>query len=60
MKLKGWGLKGTSLDDVKVLVDGVACQVTSSTLEEVNCVTGAASVASNDGVSQPGSPGLTH
>ena len=30
-----------------------------STQEEVTCVTGAAETISNDGVSQPGSPGLT-
>jgi hypothetical protein len=33
------------------MVDGVACTVTSSTMEEVTCVTGAADVISNDGVS---------
>lgn len=59
LTIAGWGLKGASLDDVEVLVDGVACVVTSSTLEEIKCLTGEADVVSNDGVSQPGSPGLS-
>lgn len=59
LTISGWGLKGQTLDDVVVTVDGVPCQVTSSTMEEITCVTGAADAVSNDGVSQPGSPGLT-
>jgi len=59
LKITGWGLKGTSLDDVSVLVDGVPCKVTSSLLEEITCVTGPTFSVSLDGVSQPGSPGLT-
>ena len=59
LTISGWGLKGISLDDVEVLVDGVACTVTSSTLEIITCVTGETATVSNDGVSQPGSPGLT-
>lgn len=42
-----------------MLVDGVACDVKSSTLDTVTCVTGEAAAVSLDGVSQPGSPGLT-
>jgi len=59
LTISGWGLKGTSLDNVEVLVDGVACDVTSSTLETITCLTGVAAAVSIDGVSQPGSPGLT-
>ena len=59
MTIAGWGLKGTTLDDVSVTIDGVLCKVTSSTQEEITCVTGEADTISNDGVSQPGSPGLT-
>jgi len=59
MTITGWGLKGTTLDDVEVLVDGVSCKVTSSTLEEITCVTGEAAAISNANVKQPGSPGLT-
>ena len=60
MTITAWGLKGTTLADVEVLVDGVACTVTSSTLEEIKCTTGEATTTSNDAISQPGSPGLTH
>lgn len=59
MIIKGWGLKGTTLVDVSVIIDGVACIVTSSTTEEIKCTTGVASAVSNTDVSQPGSPGLT-
>ena len=60
LTISGWGLKGTNgVDDVEVLVDGVSCDVKSSTLETITCVTGEAAQVSNDGVSQPGSPGLT-
>ena len=58
LSITGWGLKGTTLDDVSVTVDGVDCSVISSTSEEITCMTGAADAISNDGVSQPGSPGL--
>lgn len=57
--ISGWGLKGVTLDDVTVTVDGVDCTITSSTLDEITCVTNSAEGVSNDGVSQPGSPGLT-
>ena len=57
--ISGWGMKGTTLDDIEVLVDGVPCAVTANTLETITCVTGEAAQVSNDGVSQPGSPGLT-
>ena len=60
LTLNGWGFKGTTLADVSVTVDGVPCAVTSSTLDKITCVTGAAAAASVDNVSQPGSPGLTH
>lgn len=57
----GWGLKGENgVSDVDVTVDGVPCTVTSTALEKITCVTGAADAVSNDGVSQPGSPGLTY
>lgn len=59
LTISGWGLKGATLSDVEVLVDGVSCEVKSSTLESITCVTGEAAQVSNDGVSQPGSPGLT-
>jgi hypothetical protein len=59
MTISGWGLKGESVDDVTVTIDGVPCTVKTTTLEEITCVTGAADAISLDGVSQPGSPGLT-
>lgn len=59
IKITGWGLKGTTLADVEVTIDGVSCAVTSTDKETITCVTGAASAPSLDGVSQPGSPGLT-
>ena len=58
LTIAGWGLKGTTLADVSVTVDGVDCRVITSTSEEITCMTGAADAISNDGVSQPGSPGL--
>ena len=33
LTITGWGLKGTTLADVEVTVDGVACKVLSSTME---------------------------
>lgn len=59
LTITGWGLKGESLADVEVLVDGAPCSVTSSTLEEIKCVTSEVAAISNDGISQPGSPGLS-
>jgi hypothetical protein len=59
LTLTGWGFKGTTLADTQVTVDGVACKVISATMEQVKCVTGAASANSVSGVSQPGNPGLT-
>jgi hypothetical protein len=59
LTITGWGFKGATLADTEVKVDGVACTVTSATMEEVKCVTGAASANSVSGVSQPGNPGLT-
>ena len=56
--IEGWGLKGNSVDDVEVMIDGVPCKVESHTLERIQCITGAADDVSLDGVSQPGSPGL--
>lgn len=41
--ISGWGLKGETLDDVEVLVDGVPCTVTESTLDFISCTTGEAS-----------------
>ena len=41
------------------MVDGVACQVTSSQEDVIHCVTGKATKASFVGVNQPGSPGMT-
>jgi hypothetical protein len=60
LTIAGWGLRGETLDDVEVLVDGVPCRVTSNTQEEIKCVTGAAEGLSNGGISQPGSPGLVY
>ena len=58
--IDGWGLKGaTGMVDIDINVDGVPCAVTSHSLEQITCVTGAAEDVSLDGVSQPGSPGLT-
>jgi hypothetical protein len=51
LTITGWGLRGTTLANVEVLVDDVACRVTSSTLEEIKCMTGAADVISNDAIS---------
>ena len=59
LTIDGWGLKGASMDDVNVSVDGVPCTVTEHSLEKVKCVTGATDAVSVTGVSQPGSPGLT-
>lgn len=42
LKIEGWGLKGDTLNDVEVIVDGVPCAVQSSTLTEITCITGAA------------------
>ena len=58
MTINGWGLKGDTLNDVSVTVDGVPCSVTTSTSDKITCVTGHAFSTSLDGVSQPGSPGL--
>jgi hypothetical protein len=33
LTIKGWGLKGTTLANVDVKVDGVSCKVLTSTLE---------------------------
>jgi len=57
LKIEGWGLKGNTLSDVEVVVDGVPCAVQSSTLTEITCITGAAAQVSFEGP-QPGSPGL--
>ena len=57
--LTGWGLKGETIANVTVTVDGVPCKVLTSTLEQITCETGSSDALSNDGVSQPGSPGLT-
>ena len=59
LTLDGWGLKGASIDDVSVTVDGVPCEVTEHGLEQIKCVTGSADEVSVTGTSQPGSPGLT-
>ena len=59
LTINGWGLKGATLANVTVTVDGVDCKVTTTTLEKITCQTGAATAISLDGVSQPGSPGLT-
>ena len=57
LEINGWGLKGTTLADVSVTVDGVACTVTNSTLDKITCTTGAASAVSYEG-DQPGTHGL--
>jgi len=57
LTIGGWGLKAEKLEDVEVTVDGVACKVTSSTLESITCVTGAAAAVSVEGP-QPGHHGL--
>ena len=57
--IDGWGLKGTSMDDVEVEIDGVPCVVSSHTLDRITCISGAAADVSLANVSQPGSPGLT-
>ena len=57
--LTGWGLKGETVANVTVTVDGVPCKVLTSTLEQITCETGSSNATSLDGVSQPGSPGLT-
>lgn len=49
LTINGWGLKGTTLADVEVTVDGVACKVMSSTLEKITCKTGAAAAVSYEG-----------
>lgn len=59
LTIDGWGLKGDALANVTVTVDGVDCKVTESTLEQIKCVTGAATTVSTTSVSQPGSPGFT-
>ena len=57
LKIKGWGLKGNSTADVEVIVDGVACKVLTTTLDEITCQTGAAGAVSFEG-DQPGTHGL--
>ena len=57
LTIGGWGLKGETLANVEVTVDGVACKVTNSTLESITCVTGAAAAVSLEGP-QPGHHGL--
>jgi hypothetical protein len=51
LTITGWGLKGATLADTKVTVDGIACTVISATMEQVKCVTGAASANSISGIS---------
>ena len=46
LTLKGWGLDR----DVTVSVAGVPCEIVSSSMEELMCVTGATATASVDGV----------
>lgn len=56
LRIYGHGLNGT---DVSVLVDGVPCQVGTSTVDYIECVTGEAQAESLEGP-QPGQPGLKH
>ena len=49
--LTGWGLKGETIANVTVTVDGVACKVLTSTLEQITCETSSTDVLSNDGIS---------
>jgi len=55
MTLTGTGLSGTTAE---VMVDGVACVVTSNTETEIKCVTGEAAGVSTTGVRQPNVQGL--
>lgn len=37
LSIKGWGLKGNTTADVEVMVDGVACKVLTTSLDEITC-----------------------
>jgi hypothetical protein len=54
LKIKGYGLNG----DAEVLVDGVSCDVRSSTEDEIICSTGEKKSGPSQNGYQPGSPGL--
>ena len=56
LTIKGWGFEHQDLVDVTVA--GVACEVISTTMDEIKCTTGAAAGASIDGVTQVGQPGI--
>ena len=54
LTIDGYGLEGTTIDDVDVTIDGVPCVVTHTSIDQITCVTGAADEVSTCGVSQPG------
>ena len=54
LTIKGWGFE----NGADITVAGVACEVVSSTMEEVKCITGESLAASTDNVNQPGQPGI--
>jgi hypothetical protein len=51
LTISGWGLKGKSINDVKISVDGVPCTVMSHEQDEIVCVTNAAAGVSLNEVS---------
>jgi len=61
MTINGWGLKPElgDLSKVSIEIDGIPCVVKTAIMDKITCITGAAPAISHDGVSQPGSPGLT-
>ena len=56
MTITGKGLKGTSA--TTIVVDGVACEVTSQTSTEIKCTTGAKDLPTASGIERPGQLGL--
>jgi hypothetical protein len=54
LKIKGYGLNG----DAEVLVDGVKCDVRSTSEDEIICSTGEKKTGPSQNGYQPGSPGL--
>ena len=50
LTIKGWGFE----NGADITVAGVLCEVVSSNMEEVKCITGKSTEASIDGKNQPG------
>ena len=59
IEIEGWGLKGQSIDDVEVTIDGVPCVVQTHSMQLITCISGEAEGISLAETAQPGSPGLS-